>query len=118
MASIVAPSLEGSVEGIQSAAFEGLLQKIHRREAKVGIIGLGYVGLHERGECEGGGTAAAGLRPNITRPSPGCSSWHIRNRRSSSSWILALFFALILSGSSGFAEAPNSGPGEPASASV
>jgi len=73
---------------------------------------------YERGKCGGGTTAAAGLRPNITRPSPGCSSWHIRNRRSSSSWILALFFALILGGSSGFAEAPNSGPGEPASASV
>jgi UDP-N-acetyl-D-glucosamine dehydrogenase len=45
MASIVAPSLEKLVEGIQSAAFEGLLQKINRRQAKVGIIGLGYVGL-------------------------------------------------------------------------
>jgi UDP-N-acetyl-D-mannosaminuronate dehydrogenase len=45
MASIVAPSLEESVEDIQSAAFEELLQKIHRRQAKVGIIGLGYVGL-------------------------------------------------------------------------
>jgi hypothetical protein len=33
-------------------------------------------------------------------------------------WILSLFFALTVAGGSGFAEAPNSGPGEPASASL
>jgi UDP-N-acetylmuramoylalanine-D-glutamate ligase len=61
MASTVAPSLEGSVQGIQSAAFEGLLQKIHRREAKVGIIGLGCVGLPLAVEFARAGFSVAGF---------------------------------------------------------
>jgi len=66
MASIVAPSLEGSVQGIQSAAFEGLLQKIHRREAKLGIIGLGYVGLPLAVEFARAGFSVAGF--DVGRP--------------------------------------------------
>jgi UDP-N-acetyl-D-glucosamine dehydrogenase len=45
MESNIAPTSAESISGIQSTALAGLLQKILRRQAKVGIIGLGYVGL-------------------------------------------------------------------------
>jgi UDP-N-acetyl-D-glucosamine dehydrogenase len=41
----IAPTPTESISGIQGTALAGLLQKILRREARVGIIGLGYVGL-------------------------------------------------------------------------
>jgi len=67
MVSVVAPRWEESVEGIQSAAFEGLLQKIHRRQAKVGIIGLGYVGLPLAVEFARAGFSVTGFDTNRRR---------------------------------------------------
>jgi hypothetical protein len=57
----------------------------------------------------------------VTQRSLGCSSRSIEKGHFSLvvlSQTLALFLALIVAGSSGFAEAPNSGPGEPGSASI
>jgi hypothetical protein len=71
MTSIVAPSLEESVEGIQSAAFEGLLQKIHQRQAKVGIIGLGYVGLPLAVEFARAGFSVTGFDTDRRRAGQG-----------------------------------------------
>jgi UDP-N-acetyl-D-glucosamine dehydrogenase len=45
MATIIAPALLESIPSIQGTTLTELIQKILRRQARVGIIGLGYVGL-------------------------------------------------------------------------
>jgi UDP-N-acetyl-D-glucosamine dehydrogenase len=75
---MIAPTpLETSSE-IQSSALAALLGKILRREARVGIIGLGYVGLPLAMELAGAGFSVTGFDLNRERTSQAnCGSSYI-----------------------------------------
>jgi UDP-N-acetyl-D-glucosamine dehydrogenase len=63
MDTVIAPTPVEASSETQSLALAALLGKILRREARVGVIGLGYVGLPLAADLAHAGFLVEGIRP-------------------------------------------------------